>query len=126
MKRQRGFTLLEVIVAFAILSLLIGVLYQTFAQTIVGADRAQKRQAALQLAQSVLASWGKQNEAAAGITEGIDDAGMRWRVEATPYVEPSRQAPWPVPAFDVHVSVSWGSSAAERVELRSLELGRAP
>lgn len=126
MKRERGFTLIEVVVAFAILCLLIGVLYQAFAQTITGADRAQKRQAALQLAQSVLASWGKENEAAAGVTEGSDGAGMHWTVEATSYSEPGREAPWPVPAFDVHVSVSWGSAPAERVELRSLVLGRAP
>lgn len=126
MNRQGGFTLIEVVVAFAILSLLIGVLYQTFAQTMLGADRAQKRQAALELAESVLASWGKQDEGRAGVTAGSDGAGMRWTVETTPYAEPGRQAPWSVPAFDVHVSVAWGSSEAERVELRSLELGRAP
>lgn len=56
--RDRGFTLLEVIVAFAILSLVLGAVLATMSGGIRGQDRAVDTLVRLRHAQSILASIG--------------------------------------------------------------------
>jgi general secretion pathway protein I len=77
LRRARGFTLIEVVVAFAILALSLGALYESF-------GGALRRSAA-----------------------GRDaDLGIEWRIEAKPYpAELSEQSPWSAKA--VMVEVTW-------------------
>jgi len=124
--RQRGFTLIEVVVAFAILALSLGALYQSFSVTLRQSQRIEKRELALLEAQSLLARVGKDLPLRAGTTAGRLDSKLDWSVAIAEYARPTPTATWPVPAYDVAVEVRWGPSDSERVALRSLELGAQP
>lgn len=54
-RRQHGFTLIEVLVAFVILAFSLGVLYQAFGHGLASLDLARKRSQALMVAESALA-----------------------------------------------------------------------
>ena len=122
--RSRGFSLLEVLVAFAILALSLGVLMQIFSATTrnvgVGADYTR----ALVLAESLLATAGETAPLAEPLREGRT-RGLRWRLASTPLGEPAGASE--VVPYRVSVTVRWRSAARDRsLTLDTLRLERAP
>ncbi|MCD9085931.1 prepilin-type N-terminal cleavage/methylation domain-containing protein [Stenotrophomonas sp. SY1] len=120
MKRQAGYSLIEVIVAFALMALattlLLGSLSGAARQVRV-AD--QQGRAALH-AQSLLATVGIDAPLAAGQRQGEWEQGRyRWTLQVAPYVEP-RQASSRLWQLDLRVR--WGDSAQEQLHWRSLRL----
>lgn len=84
MRRQQGFTILEVLVGFLVAALLLGVILSAFAgglRNLVQTDRYS--QAAL-VAQSRLAELGVVAPLQEGIYEGRDDSGYGWQVSVSP------------------------------------------
>lgn len=81
---QRGFSLLEVIVAFSILALSLGVLMQIFSGSLRNADASRDQAEALAIAQSLLASAGVESPLASGETSGTVGERFRWSLRATP------------------------------------------
>ncbi|MEO1751952.1 prepilin-type N-terminal cleavage/methylation domain-containing protein [Thiofaba sp. EF100] len=112
----RGFSLLEVVVAFSILALAMGVLMALFSQGLSNARVARDYSRALQLAQSRLAEVGVTSPLRSGAEDGVS-GGLAWRVEA---VERPREGKSPVRAYEVTVEVE--ADAGRRVTLRSLRL----
>lgn len=126
---QRGYTLLEIIVAFAVLGLalvlLLGTLSGGIRQVRWAADSAR---AALH-AQSLLDSVGVGEVLQAGRRDGsFDDGRYRWRLQVEPYVDPGPRPPRPVDPYaprlmELQLRVTWGEGGPrERLELRTLRL----
>lgn len=127
--RQRGYTLIEVLVAFGILALALTLLLGTLS----GATRqvrwsADAGRAALH-AQSLLASTGVGVALEPGREEGeLEDGRYRWQLEIAPYVDPQRPAPAADDPFaprllQLRLELAWGKdSRAERLVVESLRL----
>lgn len=118
----RGFSLLEVLVAFALMSVILGVLFQVFSGGLRLAAQGGEYSVALRLAESRLAMAGVTERLALGEQSGeFDLPGYRWRQ----FVEPHD---WGVgyehatTAFLVTVEVSWGAQRPRFLTLKTLRL----
>jgi general secretion pathway protein I len=121
--RNTGFTLIEAVVALAVLGLSLGALYASFGETLGRAGEQQQRDAAMLSAQSVLARLRASPTLAAGQRSG-ELGELRWTADIADY--PLALAPASrFKAYEVTVNVAWGPRAAQRVTLRSVETGVA-
>jgi general secretion pathway protein I len=123
-RRARGFTLIEVVVAFAILALSLAVIYEAFGGALRRSSAASQRELAALRADSLLAefrgSGGLLPQPASGRDE---DTGLEWRVTRKAYLaEHAEHSAWMTDT--VTVQVSWGVGAARSLERRSIELVR--
>ena len=82
---QSGFSLLEILVAFAVLSLCLGVLLRIFAGGGQIARTADDYYRAILTAESMLNGLGTEIPLKPGITEGELEGGYRWSFNVTPY-----------------------------------------
>lgn len=127
-RAQAGYTLIEVIVAFAILALGLTMLLGTLS----GATR-QVRQAgdagrAGLHAQSLLAEHGELPQP--GMREGaLEDGRYRWRLQVEPWTDPAprrgptRIDPGAARLLHLQLQVEWGEGGpGQRVQLSSLRL----
>ncbi len=126
--RDRGFTLIEVLVAFAILALALGVLLQVFSTGLRNARVSEAYTTATLLAESKLAQVGIEDPLVEGQSVGRFDDRFRWLIEVRPYQEsepdaaPEREG-LPVRAYEVVVTVSWDEVHDKRsVSLTTLRL----
>ena len=131
MKAQRGYTLIEVMVAFAILALALTLLLGTLSgatRQIRWADDAGR--AALH-AESLLSQTGVGQVLEPGRTEGnFENGRYRWTMDVQPWVDPSLADVPPQPEdpgaprlMSLELEVQWGSGTArERLHLQSLRL----
>lgn len=124
-RRQGGFSLLEVLVAFAILALSLGVLMNIFARatqtTIVSSQYSQ----AASLIESKLATVGNAIPLEAGTIAGEPENGFEWELSILP-VELSEDAATepPATAYVIHGSVLWRDlGKVRRLTLSTLRLG---
>ena len=120
---QRGFSLLEVLVAFTILALSLGVLMQIFSGSLRNADVTRDQAQAVALAQSLLASAGVEATLVPGESTGVLDDRLRWLLRVSPFVPEPRpgeteavRSPLSLDLWEVAVRVAWGgdSRLAER------------
>jgi general secretion pathway protein I len=87
--RQRGFSLLEVLVAFTILALSVGVLMQIFSGSLRNVEVAGDLVQATTLAQSLLASPGIASTLAASESSGDYGERYHWQLFVAPFAEVS-------------------------------------
>ncbi len=127
MRDQRGFTLIEVLVAFAVLAMLLGAIYQTFSSGLNASARAERRAVAALHAQSVLAALGSGEPISQGEATGELDGGYRWQtsvrlLESAGQESASKTAR--LDAFEVTVTVSWEAPLGRQgsVSLNTLRL----
>ncbi len=125
-KNCRGMTLIEVLVAFVVLSLTMAVIMQIFSGGMRNAALAESYSRAVFVAQSKLAAAGIEHPLAAGYDGGQAGTDLRWELMVTPVEDDGatdRQL-LPVRLFQVRSRVIWGEDGRERrVELISLRLG---
>ncbi len=114
---QQGFSLLEVLIAFAILALSVGILLKVFSGGANTALLAEEYTAAVQIAESLMAAEGVETPLKTGEITGFEDTKYTWWVRVRPYqFSPSTV---PVTALDarqlmkVDVVVSWGEEGRE-------------
>jgi len=119
LRGEAGFSLLEVLVAFTILALSLGLLMQSFSTSMRGLRLSEEYTKATMLAESTLAQVGISLDLKVGELRGEAADGFHWRLTVQPYVAPSG-APLTgalIP-YLVEVTVSWSEAGREVRELR--------
>jgi general secretion pathway protein I len=121
---EAGFTLVEVIAAFAILALAFSILLATISDGIRRTAQAETEADAASLAQALLALAGTEAPLRGEERAGQDDKGLRWRLRAEPYVEAGEPPQGRIGAYRVTAEVFWRDGREERwVALSTLRVG---
>lgn len=121
---QQGFSLLEVLVAFSILTLVLGALLQVFSGGMRNAALSEEYSRATILAESMLSRAGRDIPLEPGEHGDETDAGYRWSLRVAPYSEKGLLSGSDLALYRIDVTVSWQSGTKEReVGLTSLQLG---
>jgi general secretion pathway protein I len=131
--RQAGFTLIEVVVALALLALVLAVLTGAVRTGLASASRAAAIAPPLALAEAKLAAVGVTAPLESGDTSGTEPSGIAWHVAVEEYrdddftgpsfVGPSSDAPTVPKLYRVRVTATWQQGGAPRsLSLDSLRL----
>ncbi|WP_319781377.1 prepilin-type N-terminal cleavage/methylation domain-containing protein [Oceanisphaera sp. IT1-181] len=122
MNKTHGFSLLEVLVAFAILTVTLGVLLNIFSLTIRTTQSAQEQQRALLLAESKMVTLAAGTFLRLGQEQGRFDNKYWWqtRIETFDVHWMTTQAS-PLVPYRLSVTVGWGQ---QQLSLTSLRLVR--
>lgn len=123
----RGFTLLEVLIAFAILAIALGAILQSFSQGLRTMSQAERYVQATLLAESKLAEVGASIPLEEGEYSGAGGEDTAWRVDIRPYEDDAARIGdlEVIRLYRVEVEVSWeGGVPARIVTLRGS--GAAP
>lgn len=130
---KRGFSLLEVLVAFVVLSLALSVIMRIFSQGMSSVSESEHHARAVMLAESKLALLGADIPLEEGETSGDSEDKLHWRVRVTAYdpdkAKAAQEVKLPTPTLPVRllhveIEVSWGASpdAPRRMRLVTLKL----
>lgn len=122
MRDEQGFTLLEVLVAFVIAALALGVLFHGSLGGLRTAQVAGRYEEAVTRAQSHLAAL-TAGSLTPGDRQGEDGNGFHWRVRVAPV---ALAATGSSALYAVNVSISWMDGSRRSVELDSERIGLAP
>ena len=129
-RRQRGFTLVEVVVAFLLLSLVLASGFELFTTGMRRAIDIEERSQALAIAQSQLAAVGVEQALKEGSASGqSDDGKFRWTTTIARSQEGAADPNQPIQSayglYRIEVVVTWrGADEREQAfSLATLELG---
>ena len=123
---ERGFSLIEVLVSFVLLSMSLAVILQIFSVNLRAVDTARKQTRALILAESKLAGLGNEIPLIPG--EQVGESGaFRWRLTVSPYVEDADEDNRVIhELYDVAMTVNWKRGAGiSEIRLKTLRVGAA-
>lgn len=130
--RQHGFTLIEVVVASALLALALTLLLGSLSGAVRQVRQADDASRVALHAQSLLAQVGVGQPLVAGVEEGEWEQGRyRWRLELAPFVDPGRRPNAPVPVgpaklMELSLDVQWDQDGRPRtLQWHSLRLAPA-
>lgn len=116
-KFEQGFSLLEVLVAFSILAVALGVLLNIFGGGLRLAGVSDDTARAASFAQSLLAQAGVAEEWTEGETRGDFDERFRWIVRVQPYEVMDEEIDiedLPIQLYLVSVRVEWNDGGRPR------------
>lgn len=130
MTRARGFTLIEVVVAFLLLSIVMATGFELFTTGMRRASDLEERSKALVIAQSRLATASVEQQLKEGVANGqTDDGKYQWTMTIAKSDEGKADPNQPIQTayglYRIDVVVKW-RGADERdhsLELATLELG---
>jgi general secretion pathway protein I len=130
-RHERGFGLLEVLVALMIAALALGVLLEAAGDTLRADETAARVGEAVVRARSHLALAMADEAPIPGDYEGDDGSGFRWHVQwrtiASDPPRPAEGQPEPLTLYAITVRIIWAHGEGEQeVRLDSQRLGRPP
>lgn len=116
MTDERGFTLVEALIAFAILSLTLVALYGAFGTSITGLARSRGVDEAVLIAQSRLAELAAAKQLPPVFEGAVEGSIYRWRIELVPdsAPEPPEQAAAPLRPQKIKLVVDWPENDRRR------------
>lgn len=125
-----GFSLLEVLVAFVILALALGVLMRVFSGALNNTVQARRYAQATMIAQSKLAEASAESPMQEGDASGDDDAGFHWRTHISRLIldEGYSELAEKLTLFRIDVEVGWqkGAQSEGQVRMATVRLGVNP
>lgn len=130
--KQQGFSLLEMLIAFSILAVSLGILLRIFSSGVTTAQVTDDYTNAVQIANNLLAKTGVEKPLKMGEELGEENDFYHWRVRVSQktFVSPELDLrDLPVQLFNVNVLVWWGDDAKtdDRVlELNTVKLAPPP
>lgn len=138
-KQSGGFSILEILVAFTLLALAMGILMQVFSRGVNNAGLADQYAKATMMAESKLATVGVDTLLQESETSGkFDDENFQWRLIVKPYIDPAPKDPaldgidieslMQARLYDVSMTVSFQSDDKRdrQVTLNTLLIGAKP
>ena len=128
-KREQGFTLIEVVVAFVMLALVLATSFQIFSTGLARVGDIDDYSTALSIARSQLSQATIGEVLQQGTTSAAtSDRKFHWTVAVAAFeegVDPRAQPTTPFLLYNVSVRVAWQGTVTERhVDLSTLVLGR--
>jgi general secretion pathway protein I len=113
--KQKGFTLLETLVALSVLAISLGVTYQVFSSALQGSTLADDYAQASMYADSHLAEIGQSVNSKTGVTEGSYNERYHWKLEVKPLdVASSKPVVETVKRYQVVLNVYWQTGNKQR------------
>ena len=135
-RAHRGFTLMEILVAFVVLAAAVGVLYRTFSAGMRNVGAVSEYSEAIAVAEAKLTGLGLEHPLEEGDESGVtEDKRFGWRIAVHQYTPPSSAPEQPGGFMSPHqllratVTVTWNERGDQKrtVELSTLRiLGKAP
>jgi general secretion pathway protein I len=133
-RRESGFTLIEVVVAFVLLALVLSVSFEIFSTGMARASDLDDRARALVVAQSRLAAAGAEEAIKEGVASGeTEDRRFQWTttVRRAEDVAIAPDGTYPTGAYalyrvDVHIAWRGADSRAHALDLATLSVGAKP
>jgi general secretion pathway protein I len=133
-RRESGFTLIEVVVAFVILALILSVSFEIFSRGMQRTGDLDDRARALVVAQSRLAATGAEEAIKEGVASGqSEDRRFQWMVTVTRADDMAASADGKAPSsayalYRVGVHVTWrGADTKEHaIDLATLQANTKP
>lgn len=123
-RHQGGFSLLEVLVAFAIMAMSLGLIYRVVGGSARNVSHVAQSQQAAWLAESLLAS--RNNLPAEGWNEDGETAGFKWQIRSSRYDSGINSAQV-MPLQQVRLSIQWaGGTRPEQLDILTLLPQRKP
>jgi type II secretory pathway pseudopilin PulG len=120
-ERENGSVLIEAIIAVAIVSMMLVVMYKSVSQSVTGAHRVAEKRQALLVAQSEMDAVGSVLPLRPGSVSGTEGSFV-WQLDIAPYPAaggPSKSGP----LYQVTVSVRGHDSGVDLITLRTLQIG---
>jgi len=126
MSGERGFSLIEVLVSFVLLSMSLAVILQIFSTNLRAVDTVRKQTHALILAESKLAELGNEIPLAPGEQSG-ESGAFSWQLTVSPYAEDGDETNRIIhELYDVAMTVNWERGAGSSgIRLKTLRVGAA-
>jgi general secretion pathway protein I len=121
-RRLRGFTLVEVVVAFAVLAITFGALYEVLGSGLHRVSEVERYERGVLSAQSLLAESSATAILGESTVNGRTPDGMPWERQIEPY-DVGRPLQSELKPFLVTVIVRWGAHASQTVQLQAILLG---
>ncbi len=124
-RRVGGFSLLEILVAFAIMALSLGALYKVMGNSARQAGHLSGQEGAVLLAESLLSAYS--TVPAEGVRDSGTSAGYQWQVRSAPYPTPANSDARAAKVHELQATVQWADGTRTRsFQLASLRPERRP
>jgi general secretion pathway protein I len=121
---ERGFTLLEVLVAFSIFTVSLGIIFQIFSKGTRAVMLSDEYTQAVFIAQSRLASAGIEGDFVVGEYSGKENEIYSWTTTVRPFANTDDlETNYKLSEREIEVTVNWNSRGKERsIKLNTLRL----
>lgn len=126
LQKNKGFSLLEILVAFTIMGISLGILLKIFSSGVNNAVIAEDYIVATQIAESLMAKTGVETALAVGQSSGVEGDKYQWQVTVENNVNSEAEQDSEFELMAVQVLVRWDQEQqnARTVELNTIKAGQ--